>query len=48
MGGYTSGQEKDLDDAIAMWPKLVDFISQSSSEKASFENSKIALLKLYE
>ena len=48
MGGYTSGQDKDLDDAIAMWPKLIDFISQGSSEKASFESSRIALLKLYE
>ena len=48
MGGYTPGQDKDLDDAIAMWPKLIDFISQSSSEKANFESSKMALLKLYE
>ena len=48
MGGYTPGQDKDLDDAIAMWPKIIDFISQSSSEKANFENSKISLLKLYE
>ena len=48
MGGYTPGQDKDLDDAIAMWPKLINFISQSSSEKASYENSRLALLKLYE
>ena len=48
MGGYTPGQDKDLDDSIAMWPKLIDFISQSSSEKATFENSRLALLKLYE
>ena len=48
MGGYTHGQDKDLDDAISMWPKLIDFISQSNSEKANFESSKSALLKLYE
>ena len=48
MGGYTPGQDKDLDDAIAMWPKLIDFISQSSSEKANFESSRMELLKLYE
>ena len=30
MGGYTPGQDKDLDDAIAMWPKIIDFISQSA------------------
>ena len=48
MGGYTHGQDKDLDDAITMWPKLIDFISQSKSEKANFESAKSALLKLYE
>ncbi len=48
MGGYTHGQDKDLDDAITMWPKLIDFISQSSTEKANFESAKSALLKLYE
>jgi flagellum-specific ATP synthase len=48
MGGYTPGQDKDLDDAIAMWPKIIDFISQSGSEKANFENSRMSLLKLYE
>ena len=48
MGGYTPGQDKDLDDAIAMWPKIIDFISQSSSEKANFESSRESLVKLYE
>ena len=48
IGGYTHGQDKDLDDAITMWPKLIDFISQSKSEKANFESAKSALLKLYE
>ena len=48
MGGYTHGHDKDLDDAISMWPKLIDFISQSNAEKANFESSKSALLKLYE
>ena len=48
MGGYAPGQDKDLDDAIAMWPKIIDFISQSSSEKANFESSRISLVKLYE
>ena len=48
MGGYTAGQDKDLDNAIAMWPKLIDFISQSNSEKANFDNAKSELLKLYE
>ena len=48
MGGYSPGQDKDLDDAIAMWPKLINFISQSSSENANFESSRLSLLKLFE
>ena len=48
MGGYTKGQDKDLDDAIAMWPKLIDFISQTNSQKASFDSAKTELLKLYQ
>ena len=48
MGGYTQGQDKDLDDAIAMWPKLIDFISQTNAQKASFETAKTELLKLYQ
>ncbi len=47
MGGYSSGQDKDLDDAIAMWPKLIEFISQQHDQKANFANSKNELLQLY-
>ena len=47
MGGYTQGQDKDLDEAILMWPKLIDYISQSNSEKSDYEKSKTQLLKLY-
>ena len=47
MGGYTQGQDKDLDEAILMWPKLIDYISQSNSEKSDYETSKTQLLKLY-
>ena len=47
MGGYNQGQDKNLDDAIAIWPKLIEFISQRNSEKSSFEDSKSALLNLY-
>ena len=48
MGGYTQGQDKDLDDAITMWPKLIEFISQTNSQKANFESAKTELLKLYQ
>ena len=47
MGGYNPGQDKDLDDAIRMWPKIIDFISQPSKQKASYEESVSELLKLY-
>ena len=47
MGGYTQGQDKDLDEAILMWPKLIDYISQSNSEKSDYETAKTQLLKLY-
>ena len=47
MGGYNPGQDKDLDDAITMWPKIIQFISQPSKQKASYEESVLELLKLY-
>ena len=47
MGGYTPGQDKDLDDAIQIWPKLIEFISQPQDQKADFESSKSQLLQLY-
>ena len=47
MGGYTQGQDKDLDEAILMWPKLIDYITQLNSEKANYEIAKSELLKLY-
>ena len=47
MGGYTHGQDKDLDDAIIMWPKLIDFISQPNNQRADFDSSKNQLLELY-
>ena len=40
-------EDKDLDDAIRMWPKIIDFISQPSKQKASYEESVSELLKLY-
>ncbi len=48
MGGYTQGQDKDLDDAISMWPKLIEFISQANTKKASYDSAKTELLKLYQ
>jgi flagellum-specific ATP synthase len=47
MGGYNQGQDKDLDEAIMMWPRIIDFITQPNNEKASFESSISELLKLF-
>ena len=48
MGGYSQGQDKDLDQAIQMWPKLIDFITQPHNEKSNFESSQTQLAKLYQ
>jgi len=46
MGGYSAGQDKDLDQAIALWPKIEAFICQLKSEKVTFEESAEQLFKL--
>ena len=47
MGGYTQGQDKDIDDAITMWPKIINFITQPHNQKADYESSISQLLTLY-
>lgn len=39
MGGYVSGQDPDLDLAVTLWPKLVEFIKQSPNERAQLAES---------
>ena len=39
MGGYSKGQDKSIDKAHEMWPKIVEFMKQDSSEKDTFEGS---------
>jgi flagellum-specific ATP synthase len=39
MGGYVSGQDTDLDQAVLLWPKLVDYISQSPDEQAELSKA---------
>ena len=46
MGGYTSGQDPELDEAVALWPKLMGHIQQAETERADFAESKEALLSL--
>jgi len=47
MGGYIQGQDKDLDDAILMWPKIINFISQKENETSNYEQSVKSLFELY-
>ncbi len=47
MGGYVQGQDKTLDDAILMWPKIIEFISQKEDHKTNYNDSVLGLLNLY-
>jgi flagellum-specific ATP synthase len=46
MGGYTPGQDPDLDLAVELWPTLTKHIQQPEAEKANFEISRDALIGL--
>ena len=46
MGGYTAGQDTELDRAIELWPRIVDLITQSQKEKASLADSRAALINV--
>jgi len=43
MGGYSPGQNKDLDLAMKNWPKITTFLKQSFSEPSSLKQSVEAL-----
>ena len=47
MGGYVQGKDTLLDEAIKLWPKIVDFISQKENEKINYSECISKLLKLY-
>ena len=46
MGGYTPGQDPDLDLAVSIWPQLMELIQQNGAEKAEFGASRNALVSL--
>ena len=46
MGGYRAGQDADLDQAVALWPKLTGFIRQAPNEPASFADAQKSLIGL--
>ena len=47
MGGYVQGKDTLLDEAITLWPKIVDFISQKENEKIDYNKCILRLLSLY-
>ena len=47
MGGYVQGKDTLLDEAITLWPKIIDFISQNENEKINYSECISRLLKLY-
>ena len=46
MGGYSSGQDENLDRAISLWPELVNHISQKDSTGSTYNDSKNSLITL--
>ena len=40
MGGYIQGQDADLDLAVQLWPKIVDFLQQDQSASFSFAETE--------
>ncbi len=46
MGGYSPGQDAELDLAVSLWPALMNYIQQQENEKADFDGSRRELLKL--
>ena len=46
MGGYTPGQDLDLDEAVNQWPNLVSYLQQNQDAKADFETSLSDLKKI--
>ena len=47
MGGYTQGQDPLLDQAIAAWPKITEFIKQKESKKEDFNSSSSQLMQMF-
>jgi flagellum-specific ATP synthase len=46
MGAYSPGQDPELDEAVTLWPKIMDIIRQGKHDKADFASSAKALLDL--
>ncbi len=47
MGGYSQGQDPDLDLAVQLWPQLMGHVQQPYNEKSSFDDSVAGLQALF-
>ena len=39
MGGYTAGQNDEIDKAMACWTKICSLIKQGETEKTNYQDS---------
>ena len=46
MGGYSPGQDLELDEAVSQWPNLVSYLQQNQEIKADFSSSLNDLKKI--
>jgi len=44
MGGYVKGQDRDLDEAMQLWPQICALISQSPRDPVTLDDSRAALM----
>ncbi len=48
MGGYSPGQDQDLDLAVQIWPQLMDHIKQPFDKSSQYKESVSSLKKLFD
>lgn len=46
MGGYMQGQDRDLDQAVALWPEILNFLKQEEDFVCDFNSSSENLIRL--
>ncbi len=46
MGGYSQGQDPDLDIALSLWPEIIKFLSQDEDEVCDYHSSIVRLADL--
>jgi Flagellar biosynthesis/type III secretory pathway ATPase len=46
MGGYVKGQDADLDAAMDLWPRIVEYVGQNAGQRAAFAEAQKGLIAL--